>query len=983
MGDNATIEEQGKGPGEELTLPLIILSILIFACFLYFYQNRDWLVVLEQISAWLINPKIHYTPIHVKGILPAFLATIQILVLGTIASRILLKNEAYTLLNRICAIGLGIGFVGLVTILLGIFGALHKVYLNAGILLIIVIILVGGSFYREGRISIRLPWFFLKDSFSIWKFGKPEIAGSSLISAIPIILIFFFIYYHALLTPILHWDALFYHASRSSILFYERCFPLIVGSSTGIGMSANYPPLFSALGAYFYVNMGMIDDHYLRAIPPTMGILTVLVTYLVGKILFEGTNCVSEIHGRLSALFLALTPIFIYASMDAIFDTMLAFYIAISMLFFIVSVKRRRIEYWILFVLFYSFSLLTSYRALYYLFIPILTLFYVFIKDKEQRKTLVQHAILAFALMALVCGPWYLRNLMLLGNPTYPFIFGDKYFNPLLNEMRIASLQHTIHNFLFGKIEIQAFDWFGFLFLSRDYFPIASQLTLLGLVLIMTKQHRNIRCILPILAWCLIFYFTPLIPLAHERHILPSSPALAVLSALPVTHLMVYSIRGVHRDRRIIFFHSRIATSLRSSVILLITMFLLLASIPTSIVGKQYTPFQPFHDDKAILWQFEHPGIDKWTSLRHLYGEHIYAWRWIDERIENERVAMPGEYPPFLKNFDVRHIFYLDSREALPLYHISDPMKIILFLEERGVRYIYAPEWMKNAYIYKDMPFIKFLGSPYFPLIFKSGVESVYRVGLLEDILTKGSPIPVYINFLDRDGWSEIYVINGVQVRDVISGSFTPRLYVATPPRAYLALVKVTFIDRGFSSLTLNFHDDEKVYFNYVTVSLQNTGKWKIFEFITPLSENFVEFGLFASGGNFTISKIEAAPYYTTGTYSFFSLGRKITNRTVPPSLMVHLPILKGEFVAVQINSYGKNISIEIFEGVIQPYELTEWWKRHKMVARSPELPILGITNPTLFWRAEHGIYTLVIVLWDRYEPEMNINLSITIGGCR
>ena len=81
----------------------------------------------------------------------------------------------------------------------------------------------------------------------------------------------------------------------------------------------------------------------------------------------------------------------------------------------------------------------------------------------------------------------------------------------------------------------------------------------------------------------------------------------------------------------------------------------------------------------------------------------------------------------------------------------------------------------------------------------------------------------------------------------------------------------------------------------------------------------------------------------------------------------------------VSSNSHGKNISIEIFEGIIQPDEVTGWWERHRIVSKSPELPSFGMTNPTLSWKAKPGIYTLVIVLWDEYEPDTKIDFSIAI----
>ena len=50
-------------------------------------------------------------------------------------------------------------------------------------------------------------------------------------------------------------------------------------------MSANYPPLFPALGSLLYFQIGSIQDLYLRLLGPTLGALTVLATYRLAFIL--------------------------------------------------------------------------------------------------------------------------------------------------------------------------------------------------------------------------------------------------------------------------------------------------------------------------------------------------------------------------------------------------------------------------------------------------------------------------------------------------------------------------------------------------------------------------------------------------------------------------------------------------------------------------------------------------------------------------
>ena len=112
------------------------------------------------------------------------------------------------------------------------------------------------------------------------------------------------------------------------------------------------------------------------------------------------------------------------------------------------------------------------------------------------------------------------------------------------------------------------------------------------------------------------------------------------------------------------------------------------------------------------------------------------------------------------------------------------------------------------------------------------------------------------------------------------------------------------------------------------------------------------------------------------------SLENETANATVPPTLMAYLPMLRGNTtVLLQTNSFGKEICIEVFEGVIQPWETTEWWRRHELAIRSPNSTISGQVNPSLEWNArESGLYTLVIVPRERDWEVTRVDLKMSLG---
>jgi hypothetical protein len=85
---------------------------------------------------------------------------------------------------------------------------------------------------------------------------------------------------HAALSPVTEWDALIYHAGAAKLWFLEAPHPaLLYGSSVGIEISGNYPPLFPAIGALFDIASGSFQDVYLRLASPVILIATLLLVY--------------------------------------------------------------------------------------------------------------------------------------------------------------------------------------------------------------------------------------------------------------------------------------------------------------------------------------------------------------------------------------------------------------------------------------------------------------------------------------------------------------------------------------------------------------------------------------------------------------------------------------------------------------------------------------------------------------------------------
>ncbi|MCL5952592.1 MAG: glycosyltransferase family 39 protein [Chloroflexi bacterium] len=814
------------------------------------YVHQDWLQPLGQIVDWLSQPEIHYTPIQVAGPLSALVASAEIVVIGTLAAGLILRDESSLALRRIAAAGFGFGFTGLVTIMLGIAGQLYWMAISATtVYLVFVLLILQGM---RDRFAIRPYLVHLEESFLMWRFDHPRQSKSSWLFLAFVAFLCLSVYYHAVATPIVHWDAQTYHAVMAKIMFYHHGIPVITGPGVGLEMSDSFPPLFSALGAFYDVQVGQIEDMYLRLIPPIVAVLLLFVVYQIGEFLLDRR------YGKISVLLLAISPIYLVHAMYAISYLMQAFFVSTSLLFLLYGVKTNRARYWITSGVFLGFDFLTSYQGFFYAVgAAAACLSVVAWAESEKRMRNLRNAFLLALATILTGSVWYLRNLLLVGNPIYPFaygVLGGINIEPGILATTIRGVNLDSYHSFFGTYYPSWQEWIGTLLVNRSSFPTLTILTIPGIILALCKGSRSLWWVAAIFTLIPALIVLSGVANIFTRYFIPFLPGIALLTALPIAKAMGWAVRQGQSE----------LTSRRPVQATLAIGIALTFIFPTSLVvfgGKNYPAVDWATPAPDYLVYLRNPGMDKWDAVNSFYGGGARGWRWLDEHLQKgQRVATYDTQIYYIKDADNDYFFYLDGWEARELYKMQDPEQIERYLRANNVSVVFDVIWWQVWERYNDLPLNRYLGSPkYFPIVFQSWDNTgIYHVGPLDEALTAQSPLAVS---LSPDGWSGPESVGNGTVRSVLAHSNAAGLYVETPPSAKWVWVQMVALDIGTGWVAFNLEVPGGTFYNYASVRLTNTGEWKAFRFQVPVDPNrgFVELGIQTSPLDVPVRSINAS----------------------------------------------------------------------------------------------------------------------------
>src|SRR3989339_549443 len=305
-----------------------------------------------------------------------------------------------------------------------------------------------------------------------------------------VVILFFLFYLTSALIPPHRTDAIAYHIPEAIAISQNG----IVGINAAGNLYGPSPVLLESLYSLLYI---LSDYVLINLVHYQLLLAGLLVIYYFAR----------EQFGKLSAQFLiififSLYEIFVNATSAYIDAGMVAYQVA-SIVLVIMWSKSKDRSLLVGAGILYGLALSIKYLSLYALLLILPFIIFTSFTSEKNIKSILKD-LLYFAIPALLfSGFWYIKNLILFGNPFYPFIFAHPGFsNEQIETANIAIKEfrpRTLKNFLL----------FPFIFFKDKYY-LTSLLAflLLPLSFLWVRKDKMFRYILMfVLGYFAIWFF--------------------------------------------------------------------------------------------------------------------------------------------------------------------------------------------------------------------------------------------------------------------------------------------------------------------------------------------------------------------------------------------------------------------------------------------------------------------------------------------
>lgn len=301
---------------------------------------------------------------------------------------------------------------------------------------------------------------------------------------------------------------------------------------TNYALGDFHPPLYHVFLKSWIILFGA-SEVATRSLSVAIGVLTVGVTYLIGKKLFEKQTATT------AAILLATAPLHIYYSQEARMYALAALFASLSVYFFISLLRANKIRLWLGFIAATTLMLYTDYLP--YLLIPTFA-FYLFTNRRKITSDKRKAFIPAFLLVFIFLIPWLLIFPQQLStglsasaaSPAWSQVVGG----PGLNSLPLAFVK-----FLIGRISHDNNLTYALLVLPL----VAYSVLLFGLAWLRTNFPRSFLWywfFTPLILGFIFSFFIPVFAYFRFIFLLPAlyilwASAIRIINSAKVTRILL------------------------------------------------------------------------------------------------------------------------------------------------------------------------------------------------------------------------------------------------------------------------------------------------------------------------------------------------------------------------------------------------------------------------------------------------------------
>ncbi|MCG3198285.1 MAG: hypothetical protein HUU16_03860 [Candidatus Omnitrophica bacterium] len=511
-----------------------------------------------------------------------------------------------------------------------------------------------------------------------------------------------FSFLHALFYPENYWDSLLYYLYYPKLVFQSHGIPFptdpngfeeLVQCQVGLGIGANYPPLFRLWQAATCIAFGEWSPFPGQWFAPLAGLATALLVYRIARSRWR-----SERVGLWAMVLVQSVPYWLFYQ-NWVSDYPLAVWLTVAGLA-LLDARPSRTQLTCLILIAAAGCHLNYLMASLWLF-PLIGW-----GSLREEKWSVQTAILFLIGMAL-SSSWFIRNEVVTGNPVYAFfpeIFGGIHIDPEV--LRSCQVEWIANGD--GLSQVGSSLW-GRILGTPRYFLFDPNTSAKWATL-------PLGWFLPGLIWCgwsrrwdsfrlglaaygaLLFFYEYAISSFYLYHVMSLVPLMALAACGWMSKL---DRMGGLTGR----FHTLLVLLVAGSV-----------GLPAAMMGAKYT--------NPGLEHTLHPGTSPEAFLSLSLPEYS-AWEWMNARLPEGAIILTHDNRHYYLRDDLK-LIHLDDYRLVPYYGKSGDV-VLSRLRELGVGYYLRIANEKNHPITRRLGLDRLLAEHFDPL-YERGETRLYRL---------------------------------------------------------------------------------------------------------------------------------------------------------------------------------------------------------------------------------------------------------------